>query len=143
MSLEKSIRHAAVRLLARREHSRRELIIKLNQRGFQTTDIQPVLDWLEQNDLLSHERFVNMIVRVRSRKGIGPVKIIAELKSHDISQKLIDADEDWQALDWVAIARGAKIKKFGEDKPSSALEQAKQTQYLIKRGFLREHIEFG
>lgn len=138
--MSKPVQDAALRLLARREHSRRELKRKLIQRGFAISDIEDTLDQLIAKEYLSTTRFINMIVRVRSRYGYGPQKILAELQTHGVSQKEVQADEDWQEIDWLAIAKQARIKKFGAQSTTCVAERAKQYQYLIKRGFLPEHI---
>ncbi len=137
------VKIAAIRLLARREHSRRDLSQKLALRGFEHSDINAVLDALEQDDLLSEPRFIGSIVRTRSQRGVGPLKIIAELQRHGITQKEIEQDEDWQIIDWVQVAQQAKIKRFGEDTPQNMQEQSKQYRFLIQRGFLPEHIVFA
>lgn len=140
MSPKNLVKIAAIRLLARREHSRRDLAQKLVLRGFDHAAIESVLDALEQEDLLSESRFIGSVVRVRSQRGIGPLKIIAELQRHGITQKEIERDEDWQTIDWIHVAQQAKIKRFGEDKPQNIQEQSKQYRFLIQRGFLPEHI---
>jgi regulatory protein len=135
-----SIRHSAIRLLARREHSRRELFLKLTQREFESATIHQIISDLEQDDLLSESRFISMIVRVRSSRGVGPLKIIAELQTHGIHQREIEQDEDWQATDWIQIGRIARAKRFKETKPYSIEESAKQTRHLIQRGFRMDQV---
>ncbi|MDX1626605.1 MAG: RecX family transcriptional regulator, partial [Wenzhouxiangellaceae bacterium] len=50
------IRESAIRLLARREHSRRELDRKLRQRGWDGEDVEIVLDELDEAGLQSDRR---------------------------------------------------------------------------------------
>jgi len=140
-----SIRNAAIGLLARREHSRRELTRKLTQRGFDATAISQVLFTLEQESLLSESRFIGMIVRVRSSKGLGPLRIIAELQTHGISQRDIEQNEDWQATDWIYVGCVARAKRFTEKQPNDTTplgleEKIKQTRYLIQRGFQVDQV---
>ena len=141
-----SIRNAAIRLLARREHSRRELTRKLIQRGFDSKAISPVLLTLEQDDLLNESRFIGMIVRVRSAKGLGPLKILAELQTHDINQCEVEQNEDWQAVDWIDVGCMIRAKRFKEnqsDRLSGHLdvaEKMKQTRYLTQRGFRMDQV---
>lgn len=141
MTYNQALRNAAIRLLARREHSRRELILKLKLRGFQPQEVLPVLEQLAEEGLFSEARFINVIVRSRSRKGLGPLRIIAELQTHGIRQKEIEQDEDWQAMDWQQIARQVRAKKFGEQQIQDKQQAAKIVQHLMKRGFLPEHID--
>ncbi|MBT5886904.1 MAG: hypothetical protein HOH56_03820, partial [Acidiferrobacteraceae bacterium] len=51
------VREVAMRLLARREHSREELRLKLVQRGFEISSIDPVLVELIEQDYLSDARY--------------------------------------------------------------------------------------
>lgn len=140
MTLDKATQNAAIRLLARREHSRREMVQKLSIRGFEIAQIEKVLDKLEKENLLSEKRFIGSIVRVRSQRGYGPLKILAELQKHGISQKCVVQDEDWQAINWHNVAQQAKIKRFGEHKPQTIEEESQQYRYLVARGFMPEHI---
>tara|TARA_R110002110_G_scaffold12493_1_gene59218 strand:+ start:29556 stop:30029 length:474 start_codon:yes stop_codon:yes gene_type:complete len=135
-----SIRNSAIRLLARREHSRRELSLKLTQRGFESSAIDQVISDLEQDDLLSESRFINMIVRVRSSRGVGPLKIIAELQTHGIHQREIELDADWQTIDWIQVGCMARAKRFNDLAPESIAEKSKQTRHLIQRGFRRDQV---
>lgn len=143
-----SIRNSAIGLLARREHSRRELARKLTQRGFASPDILQILLILEKDDLLSESRFIGMIVRVRSRKGLGPLRILAELQTHGFNQREIEQHEDWQAVDWIYTGCMARAKRFKENQGDylgarldlDLAEKIKQTRYLIQRGFKMEQV---
>ena len=57
-----SLRERALRLLARREHSRAELARKLEQAGFVHYDIAPLLDTFEAQNWLSDRRFAESYV---------------------------------------------------------------------------------
>lgn len=140
MTLDKAVRDSAIRLLARREHSRRELEQKLSIRGFDKKRIDAALDKLEQTNLLSDARFIGSIVRVRSQRGYGPLKIFAELQRHGISKTRVMQDEDWQRINWCEVAQRAKTKRFGEEIPQTIEEKQQQYRYLIARGFMPEHI---
>ena len=82
-------RLAAMNLLAYREHSRAELVAKLIGRSFDVSEIDAALDILENEHLLSDERFAQAYVRMRSRKGFGPIRIRQELQERGISRELI------------------------------------------------------
>ena len=126
----------ALALLARREHSRWQLQHKLVARGYDLADIMIVLDKLESQDYLSEQRFCEMIVRVRSQKGYGPRRIMAELGQQDISPKLIQAALESESPNWVTLAQAQLTKKF----PNQATVQQQQ-QFLLYRGFTFEHIK--
>jgi len=131
----------AVALLARREHSRRELERKLGARGFAPPLVAETLDRLEQNGLLSGQRFVSSFIASRAARGSGPAKIQAELV-----QRGIPPDEAAAALraaeeDWAALARRVRAKRFGEPPPREFAERARQARFLRGRGFDAELID--
>jgi len=66
----------ALDLASRREHSRYELMQKLNKRFPETIPIiEDVLDKLVTNKILDDERFAEMYLNSRARKGFGPEEI--------------------------------------------------------------------
>src|SRR5947199_9311728 len=93
----------ALTLLARREHSARELKSKLARKGLDATESASALADLQAKDFQNDARFGEMLVRSRIAQGYGPRWIIAELKTHGIAEAkgraLIDgADPDWPVL---------------------------------------------
>ena len=134
------VRHAAVRLLARREHSRFELQQKLQQRGYLIELIQPELEKLVQKGLLSEERFVENYVRARRNKGYGPLRIVVELQQRGVSNDLIDHYVDHAAEEWLQLAAQLRQKRFGKPIPKDFNEKAKQMRFLQYRGFVMEQI---
>lgn len=131
----------AIALLARREHSRRELERKLAARGFSPPVVAETLDRLERNGLLSSLRFISGFIAARAERGTGPVKIRAELvqrgiPSDEAAAAVREADEDWAAL-----ARRVRSKRFGADPPRDYAERARQARFLHGRGFEPEHID--
>ena len=77
-------RSAALRLLARREHSRYELAMKLRQRKIEPEVYEPVLDEYEEEGWLSDERFAEVYTRQRVELGYGPLRILGELQQRGI-----------------------------------------------------------
>ena len=62
---EPACTRVALELLARREHSHRELTRKLAARGFPADVIGPALDALERSGALANARFTDSFVRSR------------------------------------------------------------------------------
>ena len=63
----------ALDLVSRREHSRHELMQKLDKRYPNSIPIiEDALDKLETNKILDDERFAEMYLNSRARKGFGP-----------------------------------------------------------------------
>ncbi len=81
------IYNKALDLLSRREHSRKELFLKLINRFESQEEINLTLDKLEGKNLLSDSRFAEEYVQARRKKGFGPIKISAELDPMGSIQK--------------------------------------------------------
>lgn len=130
----------ALALLARREHSVRELTFKLLHKDYPQHEVDEALLKLQQANYLNESRFIGCIIRARISQGAGPLKILNELQSHDIAQNLIESHEEWQEIDWPKLALHVKIKRFGPDVAIEAKQKAKQIQFLQRRGFQIDHI---
>lgn len=132
--------NAAIRLLARREHSRFELKQKLQQRGYPLELILSAIEKLMQQKFLSEERFVESYVRARSNKGYGPLRIIAELQQRGIDAELIDNFINESGHEWLEFAAQVRQKRFGKKIPKEFNEKVKQMRFLQYRGFSTTHI---
>lgn len=130
----------AVRLLARREHSRLELKRKLGQRRFDAALIGEVVDKLESERLQSDERFADSFVRTRAERGQGPVRIRAELAQRGVDD--VEAETALAAYegDWQENAVTIRRQRFGAELPETYEERARQARFLQQRGFAMEHI---
>jgi len=133
-------RDAALRLLARREHSRLELTNKLRLRGFNPPVIADLIEALASENLQSEERFTEMFVHARRERGRGPVRIRAELGERGVPEALVDAWVDFRDPVWTELARQSCLKRFGEAPPVDWPEKAKRMRFLQSRGFTTEHI---
>lgn len=128
-----SLENRAVRLLARREHSRTELQRKLKQADDGSLDT--LLEELEQKGYQSDFRYAEVLVRSRISGGYGPLKIQFELKQKGVAPDLIQQALAEQAPDWPALARSARERRFGSEIPKDRQEIMKQLRYLAGRGF--------
>jgi len=120
----------ALNLLARREHSRQELRAKLVQRGVPEALAEAVTGELVERNLLNEGRFIEAFVRSRVERGYGPLKIEAELRARGIAEGV-----SAHLFDWIALARGARDRRFGRDHPRDWRERARQMRFLQQRGF--------
>ena len=125
----------ALDLVSRREHSRHELMQKLDKRYPNTTlIIEDALDKLETNKILDDERFAEMYLNSRARKGFGPKKIEMELHSKKVDSFFIsNAVEAYES--WLENAQRELKKKFKDQKPTDYQSKMKQKQFLFTRGF--------
>lgn len=134
------MRSTAMNLLARREHSTRQLRRKLHARGMEGAVVDDTLAALAQERLLSDERFVESLVRSRIAKGYGPLRIQAELREHGIGDEQIGNAMDVDAGFWRDRIIDVRRKRFGAAPPADVNERAKQMRFLQYRGFTSEQI---
>ncbi|OCR23342.1 recombinase RecX [Pseudomonas syringae] len=130
-----AIRRTAMDLLARREHGRVELTRKLRQRGAPPELIDPALDRLTEEGLLSESRYLESFVSYRARSGYGPLRIREELNQRglqrgDIEQALRECGFDWQEM-----LQQTWQRKFAGHLPIDPRERAKQGRFLSYRGY--------
>ena len=135
------IYNKALDLVSRREHSRHELLQKLNKRFPETIPIiEEALDKLILNNILDDERFAEMYLNARARKGFGPKKIEMELYSKKVDPIFIsNAIEAYES--WIENAENELKKKFKGIEPIDYKSKMKQKQFLFNRGFSTQIID--
>jgi len=133
--MSQQIRQKALDLLARREHSRFELQQKLTRYGFVAADIATVLDELVQQKLLNDARFTEEYVRMRVRRGFGPLRIREELHERGISTEIITESLFNSNFDWQELAKETFLKKFAGKSASSLSDKAAMMRYLQYKGY--------
>ena len=135
----KSIRAAAVTLLARRDYLRAELGERLRTRGFEAAATAEVLAALTAERLLDDARCAERFVAYRAERGHGPLRIGRDLRAQGAEPALIDA-----ALaagpDWRTLACQVRRRKFGAAAPAGWAEKARQARFLQYRGFSSDDI---
>ncbi|MCS6965150.1 MAG: recombination regulator RecX [Candidatus Kapabacteria bacterium] len=89
-SLRWRIRHAALRFLARRAHSRRELHHKLLRKFPGESElVEPVLQALTQEGYLDDAAYAEAFIRQRlERSAASPARLIAELRQRGVDGEL-------------------------------------------------------
>jgi regulatory protein len=114
---------------------------KLNKRFPETMPIiEEALDKLALNNILDDERFAEMYLNSRARKGFGPKKIEMELYSKKVDSMLIgNAIEAYE--NWTENAENELKKKFKGSQPTDYKSKIKQKQFLFNRGFSTQMIE--
>jgi regulatory protein len=133
-------RSVALRLLARREHSRLELTLKLLQRQLPKSVIESVLDDYEEQDWLSDERFAEAYVRQRIEAGYGLLRITGELNQRGVAGNA-DTLQAMSLQDWSDQAVRLRRKRFGlSDLRGQLEERLRQMRFLQRRGFTQEQI---
>lgn len=130
-----AVRRAAMDLLARREHGRIELRRKLRSRGAPVELIEPALDRLAEEGLLSEARYLESFVRMRANAGYGPLRIREELSQRGLSREDIEQALRDSGFDWSAQLQDVWRRKFAGELPSDQRERARQGRFLSYRGY--------
>jgi regulatory protein len=137
---ERTVRTAALALLAGRDFGRAELARRLERRGYPAAVVAAVVVGLVAERLLSETRFVEQFIRQHAGRGHGPARIRAELRERGVPEEEIEAGLDAAAEDWAALARDARRRRFGLSPPGDYAERARQARFLQYRGFSHEQI---
>ncbi len=130
----------ALRLLARREYSRKELQDKLLHAGFDNLQVHMVLDSLKASGYQDDQRYLEMLTRTRLRQGHGPLRLRQDLQRAGVDVKEQDGMAAAQSVNWQVQAQAAYRKRFGNTAPEDAREYARRARFLAGRGFLPEQI---
>ena len=135
------LRERALRLLARREHSRAELVRKLEHAGFATCDIQPLLDEFETKNWLSDRHFAESYV-ADHRARAGSVKLAYDLRQRGVSESTIQTVLNQNADSEVDRALDVWRRKFGSP-PADSHEKARQMRFMQSRGFTQTIVHLA
>jgi regulatory protein len=122
-------------MLARREHSRRELRARLEHGGYDEVEADEAIKRLGEQNYQDDERFGEMLLRARVAHGYGPARIRSELLSHGLKTPAIDALIQSAEVDWDALALTQVRKKYGSRPAADHAERGKRAQFLMRRGF--------
>lgn len=124
----------ALGLLARREHSRRELKQKLERGGFARDESAVALERLGDQGYQDDDRFAASLFRSRAGQGYGPARIRAELRSQGVSDATIRELMENTEIDWHDLAASQLRRRYGGPSADPA-ERARRAQFLLRRGF--------
>lgn len=124
----------ACALLARREHSARELNDKLIRHA-SPARVAALIERLIDRGLQSDERFAEQLCRTRVNAGRGPQRIRADLRRAAVADALIASAMDAYRHQWRELAETARSKKFGAEAPQDYPTWARQARFLVQRGF--------
>ena len=124
------LRARALRLLARREHSRAELAEKIAPHAESSDAVGSIVETLLQKKQLSEERYAEERARQLSRK-YGAAKIRQDLKSKGVPEEIIDRIP---VEDESAKAKAILERKYREPAVTRE-ERARRMRFLQSRGF--------
>jgi regulatory protein len=132
-----SLKERALRLLARREHSRAELARKLAAHAEDRAEVERVLDELGARGWLSERRLVEQVVHAR-RSRYGARRIEHDLLAKGVSEDAIAAAMPGLKDGELAAAREVWRRKFAGRVPVSPQDRGRQARFLQGRGFSLE-----
>ena len=148
-----NVRRAAMGLLARREHSRYEIIVKLARRfGDNPELIEQEVGKLTDEGLQSDRRLAEAFIRASTNRGRGPVKIKIELRAKQVGDEIISIAFEECGVDFLALAQLVAVKKFGGElgnvadtgtldlKTLDIKTKARISRFMQQRGFSYDHI---
>lgn len=124
------LKNRALRLLARREHSRNELARKLSPHAESPEDVESVLEFLVSKRLLSNERFAEVRANWLARK-YGAAKIRQDLSAKGVPDELLERISEEGELERATAILARKYRQ-----PATTREErAKRARFLQGRGF--------
>lgn len=128
-----SLKGRALKYLAAREHSRRELMRKLAPHAKDSAEVERVLDELQNRGFLCEERFVESLIHRRST-GHGAARIRQELSLKGITPDQMR--ESLEKLEPSELARAHAVwtRRFSHV-ATEPREHARQVRFLMSRGF--------
>ena len=129
------IKESCLGLLARRDHSQKELLNKLLVKGWAKDDILAVIDELILQGWQSDLRYAESYARHRIHKGYGPVWITYELRKNGVDAVNLDGIVQQTTGSWMDVLEQVYSKKYGHDAALNRNEWAKRTRFLMQRGF--------
>jgi regulatory protein len=130
------LRARALRLLARREHSRQELEGNLRPHAGSSEELQSLISGLKQKNQLSEERYAEERARKLARK-YGAARIRQDLQARGVPEDLIarlsSSEDEFQK------AKAILERKYRAP-ATTREERARRMRFLQSRGFSSEVI---
>ena len=117
----------AVSLLARREHSSRELRDKLRARSFSAEAVEAALATLRQKNLQSDQRFAEACARSLMDRGYGSLRVAGELRERGVSGDI--------AQEFESLAREGEFERACEVLRRKTGTRQQQLRFLNQRGY--------
>jgi regulatory protein len=141
-----TLRERAMRCLARREHSRAELARKLGGLVESAEDVETLaalLDDLTARGFLSDERYAEIRVSARCAR-FGNTRLAHELRTQGVAEEVVTETLAANDREFSEFARALQVwqRKFDSlPTASEHKERARQTRFLLYRGFSGEIIQ--
>ena len=102
--------------------------------------IEHELDRLADEGLLSETRYLESYISSRARSGYGPSRIREELTQRGLPRGEVEQALREAGIDWLAQLADVWRRKFSGQLPGDPRERARQTRFLVYRGFSMESV---
>lgn len=136
---QKRCKIKAFSLLARRDHSEKELKDKLSRYNFPEAVIKSVLSYLKSKKLLNDKKFFEMFAKNRlNQRPVGKRKLVSDLKQRGISEFILETtlEKVYIEFDEIEIARKLAEKKIKTLNGQPEIKKRKKLgDFLYRRGF--------
>jgi regulatory protein len=133
-----SLKGRALKLLARREHSRLELERKLAAHAQEGDDLNAILDELEQRGFISAQRVVESVMH-RKASRFGAARVLHELRAKGLDEDTLRAAAGQLRATEPQRAHALWLQRFGAP-PATPQERLRQARFLAARGFAADVI---
>ena len=130
-------RQQALKILERRDVSRKMLLDKLTEKGISNTDAEEVADWLCGLGVVNDERYAGLVVRHYAANGYGKRRICDELYRRGIDREFWDGALAELPETDDAVDRLLSVRLRGAVSPE-ALQRAQS--YLLRRGYSWDEV---
>lgn len=102
-----------------------------------------MVERLRAEGLVSDERFVEVLIASRRRRGYGPRRILKELQERGVEEETIGRCLEVNGSEWLEEVRRVRAKKFGRRLPKNMTERARQARFLLQRGFTGDQVQWA
>jgi regulatory protein len=137
---EEAAYQVAVRVLALRPRSVKEVLRRLRDRGLDPSASRKAVERLESRGLLDDEEFARNFVRVRSSRGHGPARLITDLLVRGVDKGIAESAVQ-EVLEDEAVNTLDQARKLAEKRSAQLGDLPRKTKrrrivaYLGRRGY--------
>ena len=126
-----------IRLLARRAHSRHELVIKLRQRGVSSDIARTAVERAASQGYVDDLEYARMIARHGRDRGLAPSRIRQEIARRGVDSGLSEAavTEVFAEVDLAELALTLARKRVAHLSGDTVSVRRRLAAYLERRGF--------
>lgn len=128
-----SAKSSALRWLAQRSLTVRELQTRLSQRGYAEEEVQEVVEELNQLSLLDDRRIAEAVVRQSLNRHEGPRHVMARLLRRGVDSEISEAvmAQLMAQVDWLEIAEPLR-QRYDIKSPKG---RARLMRHMAREGF--------